>query len=497
MPTPSAIQDRYGLPLSSRSTVAAEHFIEGLDLLLGQNFGPEDAFTRALEADPDLALAHSAMAYMLHLRAQPGEAREEAQRARALAAGTSRREQQHVEAVALFVTGQGPRSYALIREHLEEYPRDMLLIRVAQRLCMLGCSGAGIASFPGPLFALMQRMAPAYGDDWAFLGQYAFAHHETGRLAEARRLAERSLALRPSNAVAAHSLAHVFFETGDAVAGGEFLDTWLKDFDPRAPYHVHLSWHHALFELALGHYQRVLDLYETDIRPAVLANKTPALNDSAALLWRLYLYGGITPPYPPEEVRELAAAAATRPGPAFRDAHAALAFAVAGDEVYMGQMIDRLQGLATQGDRLAAEVTLPLARGLQAFAQAAYGEAVQYLEPLFTEPRLDQLSRIGGSHAQREVFEDTLLEAYLRAEEFEKADVMLRGRLQRRESPRDLFWLSRAQVHRGQAEAARQHLHRARQHWQSADPASPEGAALHQLATQAGGSAAPTGAGQI
>ena len=41
------------------------------------------------------------------------------------------------------------------------------------------------------------------------------------------------------------------------------------------------------------------------------------------------------------------------------------------------------------------------------------------LEPLFTEPRLDQLARIGGSHAQREVFEDTLLEAYLRAEQFE------------------------------------------------------------------------------
>ena len=32
-------------------------FVEGLDLLLGQNFGPEEQFTQAIEADPGFALA--------------------------------------------------------------------------------------------------------------------------------------------------------------------------------------------------------------------------------------------------------------------------------------------------------------------------------------------------------------------------------------------------------------------------------------------------------
>src|SRR5215475_3196214 len=202
MPDHSQMQDRYGLPLTTSSTVAAERFIEGLDLLLEQNFGPEEQFTQAIEADPEFALAHSALAYMLHLRAQVVEARECAQEAQALAAGMSHRERQQVEAIALFVTGQGPRSYALVREHLSDYPRDILMLRVAQRLGTLGCSGAGVASFPAPLLALMQSVASAYGDDWAFLGQYAFAHHETGHVEEARRLAERSLSLRPTNAVA-------------------------------------------------------------------------------------------------------------------------------------------------------------------------------------------------------------------------------------------------------------------------------------------------------
>ncbi len=486
MPNHSHMQDRYGLPLTTSSTRAAERFIEGLDLLLEQNFGPEIQFTEAIEADPGFALAYSALAYMLHLRAHVTEARERVQQAQALASGLSRREQQQVEAIALFINGQGPRSYALIREHLADYPRDILMIRVAQRLFALGCSGAGVASFPAPLLALMQGVASAYGDDWAFLGSYAFAHHETGHVEEARRLAERSLALRPTNAVAAHSVAHVFFETGDATSGGEFLETWLQGFDPRAPYHVHLSWHQALFELARGHYQRALALYEADIRPAVVANMAPALNDSAALLWRVYMYSGATPPFPPEEVRDLAAPAASRPGPAFRDAHAALAFAVASDTAYIGHMIDRLQGLADAGDVLAGEVTLPLVQGINAFAHEAYSEAVRCLEPLFTEPRLDQLARIGGSHAQREVFEDTLLEAYLRAEQFDKAEAMLRTRLQRRDSVRDLFWLGRAQVRSGRQEAARTSLHGVTQGWQDADLGSPERLALTRLAAQVG-----------
>ena len=192
------------------------------------------------------------------------------------------------------------------------------MIRLAQRLFALGCRGAGVASFPAVLLALMQSDASAYGDDWAFLGQYAFAHHETGHLEEAHRLAERSLELRPTNAVAAHSEAHVFFARGDPSGGGDFLGTWLQGFDTRAPYHVHLSWPQTLFELARGRYQRALDLYEADIRPAVVANLITALNDSAALLWRWSLYSGTIPPVPPEEVRDPGCLGCGEAGPGFQ-----------------------------------------------------------------------------------------------------------------------------------------------------------------------------------
>ena len=279
------IEDRYGLPMSTSSPTAAEHYIEGVDLLLSQNFGPEEAFRKATEADEGFALGHAALSMMLMLRAEAAEAKTSVERANTLASGISPRERRHVEAISLFVNGTGPQSLALVREHLDEFPRDAFMLRLANRLFVLGCSGGGVPNFPQELLALLKGLESDYGDDWAFLGQYSFAHHESGLLTDARRLGERSLELHPSNANASHSVAHVFFETGDANGGTDFLADWLTTYDQRAPFHVHLSWHLALFELAMCRYDRALDLYETDIRPSVRAKSPLSLADSASLMW--------------------------------------------------------------------------------------------------------------------------------------------------------------------------------------------------------------------
>jgi tetratricopeptide (TPR) repeat protein len=427
---------------------------------------------------------------MLMMRADVAGAKANVQRARSLAESISRRERQHIETIALYINGEGPQSYAALREHLAEFPRDALLLRLAQRLFIMGCSsvGAGVPNYPQVFYALMKGVEPHYGEDWAFLGQYAWANHEIGLadnemgpVQEGLRLAERSLELRPDNAIAAHSVAHVFFETGDHTSGGDFLGNWLLDFDKRATYRVHLSWHQALFELAMGRYSRALERYEDDIRPAVVARNITSLQDSASLLWRMHMYSGSPPPVPWEEVRDLAAPAAERPGPAFRDAHAALAFAASGDEVALGRMIDGLRRLADSGNPLAGEVTLPLAQGIGAFAHGAYDEAVRLMEPVYS-----QLTRIGGSHAQREVFEDTILEAYLRAGQLDKAEEVLRARLKRRPSVRDLFRLGRTQIDGGLLQAAEANLREVAQRWQGADPGSPELTSLNRLAGKRG-----------
>ncbi|MCH7841197.1 MAG: hypothetical protein IID01_00360, partial [Chloroflexi bacterium] len=54
-------KDRYGLPISTDSTAAAENLVEGVDLLLEQNFGPDKKFQEALESDEGFALAHAGL----------------------------------------------------------------------------------------------------------------------------------------------------------------------------------------------------------------------------------------------------------------------------------------------------------------------------------------------------------------------------------------------------------------------------------------------------
>ena len=477
MSTEAAFSDRYGLPLTTNSQTALTRYAEGLELVLSQNFGAEDAFAKAIEADEGFALAHAAKAFMDFLRIDVPEARANAEKALKLSSGLSSRERGFVDIVSKFVNGQNHSATAAVHEHLSEFPRDAMLLRLAQRLYTQGCVGIGAPDFPPRFYKLMTEAAPHYGEDWAFMGQYAWANHEIGKMEEGMDLAQRSLDLNPSNGVAAHSVAHVFYEMSQDDEGGAFLSSWLEDYDRRSTYRVHLSWHQALFELAMGRYNQALSWYEQDIRPAVQELKYAALADSASLVWRMKIYGDVSPQAPWGELIELAAPAANRPGPSFRDAHAALAFTAAGDDESFGMLVDGLQAMADAGDATAKEATLPLIRGIGAFGRGEYDEAVRLMEPVYP-----QLTRVGGSHAQRLVFEDTLLEAYLRAEEFDKATDMLRDRLSRRESPRELYWLARAQAAQGQKDEAQQNLSQAKEIWTDADTNTLEYGRFTQMA---------------
>ena len=438
----AAIRDRYDLPLTTESRAAAERYVEGLDRFIAQIYGSDGEIDRAVELDEGFALARALSALHLLYRNEIPRAKEESARARSLAVRATRRERQQVEAIALMIEGDSLKAFRLVREHLADFPRDMLMVRLASRLLILGCSGAGVPNFPEELLAMLKPLAARYGEDWAFLGQYAFAHHETGQFADAGEYARRSLDIRPDNASASHSVAHVFFETGDTDGGADFLGEWLGGYDRRGPFNVHLSWHQALFQLANGRPENAAELYESAIRPSIVKKNLGSLADGASLMWRMKIYGD-GQPGAWEEVREIAMPAAEKPGPAFRDAHAALTFAGGGFGEQMDSLLDGLSRSAQNGGALAREVTLPLALGVQAFARGDYEDAADSFDGL-----VERLPRIGGSHAQREVFEDTILETFIRAERFDQAQNLLNARLKRRTSVRDELWLTRTETER-------------------------------------------------
>ena len=420
-------EDRYGLPVSTASAAALEAYVDGVDRLLSANAGAEESFDRAIAADPGFALAHAGRARGLQLRAQVADARTAAARARSLAEGATRRERQHVEALAVAVEGDAVRALAAIRAHLAEFPRDAMVLAPATGVYgLIGFSGRQDRN--GALLALLDGLAASYGDDWWFLGAHGFALTEAkGWRAGAPRV-ERSLALYPRNAHAAHALAHVCYERGGDAEGAAFVEAWLPAYSRAGQLHCHLSWHLALFELALGRPARAWELYEESIRPGAASSPPfPTLADSAAFLWRAQLGGEASRPEHWKEVSAYVHRMFPRPGLAFADAHCALAFAAAGETEALEQWIAELRRADAEG-RLSPGSVLPrVAEGLGAFARGKYERAVELLAPA-----VEQFVRIGGSRAQRDLFENTLLAAQWRSGRGDEAAALLGRRLDRR-----------------------------------------------------------------
>ena len=262
---------------------------------------------------------------------------------------------------------------------------------------------------------------------------------ETGDLATGVPLVERSLAGNPRNAHAAHQRAHGFFEAGDAEAGAAFIEAWLPGYERAGQLHCHLSWHLALFELALGNADSARAIYFDNIRPSVaLSAPMLSLADSASFLWRWQLYGAGSPTEQAwTEVVEHARRHFPRAGLAFADLHAGIAEAAIGDNVGLGARIEGLRGLNEQDRLPPGKVAPSLCAGIGALARGDNAAAAPVLETALTD-----LPRIGGSHAQRELFEDSLIVAYLRSRQLGKAAPLLRARLARRPSSRDQAWLA-------------------------------------------------------
>jgi tetratricopeptide (TPR) repeat protein len=346
--------------------------------------------------------------------------------------GATRRERQHVEAVSALVAGETARGLELVDEHVKDFPRDAILVNQASSSIAL----AGRSDREEHRIAFLERLAPAYGDDWWFQSALAFTYHEVDRFEESRRLSELSLRQYPGNASAAHNLAHISFETLDIDAGAAFLDEWMTGYDRSAHFHCHLAWHQAMFALHEGRYARALEVFERDILRSV--NPRSAMTDGTALLWRVKLDAAHDRPLPWRPLADIAGRV-SRPGYLFGEVHAALAYAACGDEAALTKLMEGLRALDAKGNPIAGRVVLPLVQGTASFAAGDYAGALAHFEPVESE-----MHRIGGSHAQWELFEETMVRCYLELQRFDDALRLVRRRVARRASPRDRKWLAAA-----------------------------------------------------
>ncbi len=400
--------DRYGLSLSTTSPRAHAAYLEAVDLLLSANAGAQAAFQRATEADPSFALAHAGLARAMQTGAQADQASAVAGRARELAAALPLRERRHVEMLALLVRGQGAGALAVAREHLAECPRDaMVLAPCTGVFGLIGFSGR--AGREQELCALLDGLAPAYGDDWWFLGAHGFALCETARLGEARRALQRALEGNPRNANGAHYFSHLLYEEGANAQGLAYLREWLATYPREAPLHCHLSWHVALWLLERGDGAAAWRVYLDQVAPGgSWGPPVNTLTDSASFLWRAELAGWPRDSAHWHSVRDYARQNFPRAGVSFADVHAALTFAAAGDELSLARLTQSLHELEQSGRLPAGPIVAALANAFGACVRSDWTAAIGLLAPV-----LGEHERIGGSRAQRDLVEYTLLKAYL------------------------------------------------------------------------------------
>lgn len=429
------LKDRYGLEVSTASSAACDAYVDAVDRMLAADGQVDQKLAAALAADPGFALAHAALARQHQLYARGGEAREAAATAVELAADATPREQRHVEIVNALVTGQVPQSLELTKQHLAEHPRDAFVLAPA-------CGVFGSIGFSGRIgreaeqIEFLEPLASNYGDDWWFLMVHAFALVETGEWGRGRELIERSLELRPGNAHGMHTLAHALYEAGADDEATELLSAWLPTSDPSSLMRCHNWWHYALLLMAAGDGEKAWEAIRDNCLGEDLSS--PSINiftDASSYLWRAELAGEPRDDTRWRSVKEYYEENFRRPI-VFVDAHAGLAYAALGLSEELDGCIGQLEELAEAGKLPADGTAASLAKAYGAFARERWSEAIEILEST-----IDQVVRIGGSRAQRDLMTNTLLAAYLKADRPDDAAAFLHS-VQDRQPSRPVAGLS-------------------------------------------------------
>ena len=385
-------KDRYGNKLATSSRDACDAYVRGVDCFLAADVDAEEAFLEALRHDQRFALAHAGLARNRQTLGRKG-ALEAIATAESLTTGLSERERQHVHCLGLLIRGNSAGAFDAMTRHLVDYPRDVLIAQPGTGVFgLIGFSGR--AGREAEHLAFTSSLARAYGDDWWFLTQHAFAQTECGQTEAAAVNMERALAGNPRNANAAHYRAHLDYETGEAEAGYEFLKKWMKDYDRDALLHCHNSWHIALWAMALQRTDEMWSVLDDAVAPgSAWGPPINVVTDTVAFLFRAELSGIAVEQSRWNRISEYSLKHYPDPGLVFVDVHAALAHARAGNTKALNNIIENPQG--TAGD-----VVENLARAFDAYTQGKLSVAEDFL----LEGMIDH-ARIGGSCAQRDLLE--------------------------------------------------------------------------------------------
>jgi tetratricopeptide (TPR) repeat protein len=406
------MQDLNGLEISTRSNAARDAFDRMLRSYAGNRVDTSDYLGATLAADPEFALGHCAKGYLMMLMYKSAvlpKVKEATAAARSLAANP--REKLHIEALAAWSGGEMNRALALWEQILAQYPTDVLALRLSHFNYFWNGRREEMR-------ASVERVAPRWPESAGtyplMLSCLAFGLEECGEYGEAERAGRRAVELDPTDGWGAHAVAHVLEmqgRQGDGIA-------WLAQLEPHWAginnFVHHLWWHRAMFHLARGEHDAVLDLYDRRFRDlsSPLVTKMPDLyidiQNAASMLFRLERRGVDVG----DRWNEIADKAEARIGDclsAFTLPHWMMALSATGREQAAQSMLACVKENAPGA--------FPVCEAVLAHRKGAHARVLELMLP-----RLDRLRELGGSHAQQDVLLEMCLDSAVKAGDQGAAD---------------------------------------------------------------------------
>lgn len=425
------LDDAHGNRVTAASAEAVARLDETVRAYLGFRKETGDRLKEALAADPDCVMAHCLRGCFMMLfgqRAMVGRARRslEAATEAAGSGGATERERAHLAALEAWVAGDFAGATSRWEALAARHPRDLLALKLAQ----YGFFYAGESQRMHDVIArALPHWDPAIPDYGFVLGCHAFGLEETGDYAAAERAGRDAVARNPADIWAAHAVSHVFEMEGRAEEGAAWVDGLEANWSGCNNFAYHALWHRCLFLLELGMADRVLALYDRDVRPESTDDLLD-ISNAVSLLWRLEQRGVDVG----DRWQELAARSQAHIDDhllVFGDVHYVMALAAAGRTGDVALFADSLARYAAESGESQASVArepgLALVRAVLAHRRGDYGGACDTL--MAVRPAI---RRLGGSHAQRDLFEEMLIDSAIRAGRTETAGALLAERIERR-----------------------------------------------------------------
>jgi hypothetical protein len=291
------LRDRFGTLHRTTSDAAVDAFGEAVGALASHRPTSADALKRALAADPELVAGHallglgSVMLARAELEPAARRAHADALAARLAKGGATRSERALTDALGLCVDGRLRAAADRLDAHLDESPCEFLHAKIAHALRFMSGDADGMLLGTARVIDAWSEDMPGYG---YLLGCHAFALEEKGELEAAERIGRRAVELEPSDAWGLHAVSHVHEMQGRVDEGIAWIEGRRPVWSACNNFSFHMAWHLALFHLERGEHERVLASLH-NILALVAGGEMPAARELVSSMSRKAVAGRHAP----------------------------------------------------------------------------------------------------------------------------------------------------------------------------------------------------------